>query len=125
MYTEATDAGPTAESGPAEDSLTEAADSPQQKSQQQEQADKTAPHAKYIIMWKMLRDTLCFFLYRSSQKKGAISEKKKIPKSTFDMTKSTTQPSQKWKSLGLTDEKFYTAPQSPLKTASRFVYMAV
>ena len=74
----------------------------------------------------MLRDTLCFFfLYRSSQKKGAISEKKKIPKSTFDMTKSTTQPSQKWKSLGLTDEKFYTAPQSPLKTASRFVYMAV
>lgn len=46
MYTEATDAGPTAESGPAEDSLTEAADSPQ-KSQQQEQMDKTAPTAKY------------------------------------------------------------------------------
>ena len=60
------------------------------------------------------------FLSRSSQKKGAISGKKKIPKSTFDMTKGTTQPSQKWKSLGLTDEKFYTAPQSPLKTASRF-----
>ena len=57
---------------------------------------------------------------RSSQKKGAILEKKKIPKSTFDTTKGTTQPSQKWKSLGLTDEKFYTAPQSPLKTASRF-----
>ena len=40
VYTEATDAGPTAESGPAEDSLTEAADSPQHKSQQQEQSDK-------------------------------------------------------------------------------------
>ena len=50
VYTEATDAGPTAESGPAEDSLTEAADSPQQKSQQQEQSDKTAPPAKYIII---------------------------------------------------------------------------
>ena len=50
MYTEATDAGPTAESGPAEDSLTEAADSPQQKSQQQEQSDKTAPPAKYTII---------------------------------------------------------------------------
>ena len=61
------------------------------------------------------------FLYRSSQKKGAISEKKKIPKSTFDSSKGTTQPSQKWKSLSLTDEKFYTAPQSPLKTASRSV----
>ena len=58
--------------------------------------------------------------FRSTQKKGVISEKKKIPKSTFDASKGTIQPSHKWKSLGLTEEKFYTAPQSPLKTASRY-----
>lgn len=63
--------------------------------------------------------TLSCIPCRSTQKKTAITEKKKIPKSTFDVSKGTVQPSQKWKSLGLTDEKFYTAPQSPLKTASR------
>ena len=62
-----------------------------------------------------------FWVFRSTRKKGVISEKKTIPKSTFDATKGTMQPSQKWKSLGLTDEKFYTAPTSPLKTASRYV----
>ena len=51
VYTEATDAGPTAESDPAEDSLTEAADSPQHKSQQQEQSDKTAPPAKFACTY--------------------------------------------------------------------------
>ena len=60
-------------------------------------------------------------MFRSTQKKGVISEKKTIPKSTFDATKGAIQPSQKWKSLGLSDEKFYTAPTSPLKTASRYV----
>ncbi len=64
MYTEATNAGPTAESGPAEDSLTEAADSPQYKSQYQEQSDKTAPPAKYICKYVVLglKNTLILFL---------------------------------------------------------------
>ena len=49
MYTEATDAGPTVESGPAEDATTtEKADFPQHKSQDQEQREKDAPPAKYV-----------------------------------------------------------------------------
>ena len=56
--------------------------------------------------------------HRATPKKATGSEKKKIPKSTFDQSSDVTklEPSQKWKSLGLTeDTKYYTAPQTPLK----------
>ena len=85
VYTEATDAGPTAESGPAEESLTEAADSPQQKSQQQEQSDKTAPPAKYVICFvlgfkKILR--MPFFVQVYSEEGNYFGEEKD-PKKQF------------------------------------------
>ena len=49
MYSEATDAGPTVESSPAEDASTEMADSPQHKSQDQQQREKDASPAKYVL----------------------------------------------------------------------------
>ncbi len=68
--------------------------------------------------------------YVGHRGKTPLKEKRKIPKSTFDSSmaggmgslRGGVEPSQKWKSLGLTatggteDEMFYTAPQSPLKT---------
>ena len=83
--------------------------------------DKKCVATCMLLYFVPLNNLFYVHACRSTQKKkGAITEKKKIPKSTFDATRGTTQPSQKWKSLGLTDEKFYTAPQSPIKTASRY-----
>ena len=53
---------------------------------------------------------------RTPQKKPVNVEQKKIPKSTFESARSNLEPSQKWKSLELTDEKISSTPQSPPKT---------
>ena len=59
---------------------------------------------------------ICPLPCRTPQKKPVNVEQKKIPKSTFESARSNLEPSQKWKSLELTDEKISSTPQSPPKT---------
>ena len=67
---------------------------------------------------------ICLFsivsLLRSPRRKTPATVEGKrvkgIPRSTFRGT-SSLEPSQKWQSLGTSDELYVTAPETPLNTA--------
>ena len=58
-----------------------------------------------------------FSLYRKTPTTAEGKRAKIIPKSTFQGVASL-EPSQKWQSLGMSDELYVTAPETPLKTAT-------
>ena len=79
--------------------------------------DPASEHdARFALIWSSYTIQLCIhiFLYsnsRAAPKKTPLGGKK-TPQSNFDTSKSSAQPSPRWKSLGMGKEAPPTSPQT-------------